>query len=491
MDAMTYLITVGIFYCVLWFFDSFFKSCMHYPYVQFLKSTGLTVKFLRLEWHTTAFNRTLIKWSNKCPRLFAMSFDLGVWFSIIALPVVFVVLVHQLISTRQPEPKEAEMVFEILLPGINLPINELGFYITSLAASSVFHELGHGIASVLEDVPVTGFGFFIFAIIPVAYTEIAQDQLNSLKTFRKLRVFCAGIWHNIILSLTFYIIFLVIPTIFAPLYHVNIGVSVVNIKTDSKLLGERGLHVNDVVTHINSCSVKNADSWYGCLFESLHQQPAYCISNDFVLNHDESTPVFHSNDGLTECCDATNKKNLCFEYISESNVGVLELPQFMCLNVRNVIENSLDYCHKTINCRDNFCIKPILNNATTVVHVKRLTGKDIIYVGHPADLSKTIEVSDFVAKTKMFSTAFVDTIVLFLRYVVVFSSGVAIVNIMPCFAFDGQYIVSAVTHHVLRSVVPNRQRRDLIAFVINFIGSVILVATAMKLIVMVGWKTIF
>lgn len=421
-----------------------------------------------------------------------MSFDLGVWFSIVALPIVFVLLVHQLLATRrQAEPEEVKMSIEIMLPGVNLPINELGYYITSLAVSSVFHELGHGIASVLEDVPVTGFGCFIFAIIPVAYTETAKDQLNSLTTFRKLRVVCAGIWHNVILSLTFYIIFLSIPTIFAPLYDVNIGVSITHIKSDSRLLGEKGLRVNDVVTHINSCSVKNLDSWYGCLLESLTQQPAYCISNDFVLNHDESIPVFHSNDGLTECCDTTNRRNLCFEYISESSVGVLELPQFMCLNVRNVIESSPDYCHKTINCRDDFCIKPILNNATTVIHIKRSTGKDIMYVGHPADLSKTIEVSDFVARTNIFSSAFVDRIALFLRYVVVFSSGVALVNIMPCYAFDGQYIVSALTHHVLRSAVPNRQRRDLVAFVITSIGTVVMAATAIKVIAMLGLKMIF
>lgn len=301
---------------------------------------------------------------------------------------------------------------------------------------------------------------------------------------------CAGIWHNVVLSLVFYTIFLALSTIFAPLYNVNIGVTITNIKSDSKLLGERGLQASDVVTHINNCPVTNVDSWYGCLLESIRQQPAYCISNDFVLNHDESIPVFHSNEGLTECCDRKNLKNLCFEYISESN-GVLELPQFMCLNVRNVIENSLDYCHKTIKCHDNFCIKPIVDNTTTVLHMKRLTKKDVMYVGHPADLSRTMKVSDFVAKTKMFPASFIDGIANFIKYVVVFSFGMAVVNVIPCFALDGQFIVSAVFHHILRSAVPKRKKRDLIVFVITFIGSVFFVLAMLRVIWNSGLKTFF
>lgn len=463
---------------------------MHYPYIQFLSGTGLTIKFLRLQWYTTAFNRSLIKWANKCPRFFATFFDLGVWISMLLLPIVFAYQILTSFMSNPTNSNEIDIGFEIMLPGVNLPIDEVGYYVIALAVSSVIHELGHGVAAVLEEVPVTGFGFYIFLIFPIAYTELGSDQLNSIRTWRKLRVMCAGIWNNVALSLMFYIIFLALSTIFTPLYHVNVGVSITNIKSDSKLLGEKGFQTNDVITHINDCKVKNLDSWYGCLLESIHQQPAYCISNDFVLNHDESIPVFHSNEGLTECCDRKNFKTLCFEYISESYYGVLELPQFMCLNVRNVIENSMEYCHKSIKCHESFCIKPIVNNSTTVIHLKRRNGKDVIYVGHPADLSRTIKVSDFVAKTKMFPSSFIDGIANQIKYVVVFSFGLAVVNVIPCFALDGQFIVSAITHHVFRSAVPKRKKRDLIAFVITGIGSVFFVLAMLKVIWNSGLKTI-
>ncbi|KAJ6649453.1 Membrane-bound transcription factor site-2 protease [Pseudolycoriella hygida] len=490
MDLATLTITVGIIYGVLFFFDSIFKSCVHYPYLQFLHGTGLTVKFCRLQWYTTAFNRTLIKWSNKYPRFFATSFDLGVWISILLLPVIFA---HQIFSSLfkyRTNSTEIDIGLEIMLPGVNLPIDEIGYYVAALVVGSVIHELGHGLAAVLEDVPVTGFGFYIFLIFPIAYTTLGTEQLNSLNIWRKLRVICAGIWHNIMLSFVLYVCFLILPTIFAPLYHSNVGVSITNIKSNSRLLGEKGLQTNDIVTHINGCQVKDLDSWYGCLLESIRQQPAYCISNDFVLNHDESIHVYHTNEGLTECCDRKNMRNLCFEYISESN-GVLELPQFMCLNVRNVVENSFDYCHKTVKCHEHFCIKPILDNATTVIHLKRLAKNDVMYMGHPADLSRTIKVSNFVAKTKLFTPSFIDGIVNFIKYVVVFSFGMAVVNAIPCFAFDGQFIVSALVHHILQTTVSNKKKRDLIAFVITLIGSALFALAMFRVIWNSGLKSFF
>lgn len=165
---------------------------MHYPYDAFLRGTGLTVKFFRLQWYTTAFNRTLIKWSNKFPRFYTTSFDLGIWVSIFLLPMVFVYQILSSIMTYQIDSNEIDVGFEIMLPGVNLPVDEIGYYIAALTISSIFHEMGHGIAAVLEDVPVTGFGFYVFLIFPVAYTEISQDQLNSLRIWRKLRVLCAG-----------------------------------------------------------------------------------------------------------------------------------------------------------------------------------------------------------------------------------------------------------------------------------------------------------
>lgn len=339
-------------------------------------------------------------------------------------------------------------------------------------------------AAVLEDVPVTGFGFYIFLVFPMAYTEISSDQLNALRTWNKLRVLAAGIWHNILLALFGYLLFSLLSVIFMPLYSTNTGVVVTLIQKNSPLLGDKGLLVNDAITSINDCPVTNLDSWYDCLLITIKQPPAYCITSDFVLNHDESVPVHHStNEGLIDCCDSRNVKNVCFEYLSEAFYSVLELPQHMCLNARLAIENSLGYCqHSSKSCRDSFCIKPLLNNATTVMQMKRQGAPDVLYIGHPADLAKTVKVSEYVPKTRWFGAGLADGISTFLKYTVVFSFGLVVVNIIPCFAFDGQHIVNSVTNHALQSLVPERSKRDLVAFIINSMGSLFFVAALLKVL---------
>lgn len=447
---------------------------MHYPYEAFLKGTGLTVKFFRLQWYTTAFNRSVIKLAHSYPKLFDFSFDIGVCVAIILLPLAFIFHFATVFFIDENTPEKLDNGISILLPGVNLPLNEIGYYISALAVCSFIHEMGHAFAAVLEDVQVTGFGFYIMFIIPIAYAEIVPEQLNALKIWKKLRILCAGIWHNVALSLIAYVLFTSLSIIFMPLYNTNMAVIVTQINHDSPIYGNNGLDVGNVVTKINSCKVTNLDSWYDCLLNSIKQHPSYCITTDFVRNNDESVPVFHTNEGLTECCDDKNKKNVCFEYVSSDALsGILELQQFMCLNIRNVVEHSNGYCEKKFICSNDghFCVKPMLNNHTTIMHLSRFGKADVIYIGHPADISRTVKISEYIPKTKLFSASVPDGVTLFLKYIVVFSFGLAFVNIIPCFAFDGQHITGSIVNHCLASFIPERNKRDVIAFIITFIGT--------------------
>ncbi|KAI8122075.1 hypothetical protein CVS40_6940 [Lucilia cuprina] len=60
MDPLIFFIVLLVIYGVLFFLI----SCMHYPYDAFLKNSGLSIQFLRLKWHTTAFNRLVLRLGN-------------------------------------------------------------------------------------------------------------------------------------------------------------------------------------------------------------------------------------------------------------------------------------------------------------------------------------------------------------------------------------------------------------------------------------------
>lgn len=117
---------------------------MHYPYEAFLNGTGITIRPFCIQWYTTALNRAAIKWAHAYPKLLTFSFDLGVFASILLFPLVLIWQINPFIadvisneskiykrdSNFRHNGKHA-MQFELLLPGVNLPSDEISYYVIS------------------------------------------------------------------------------------------------------------------------------------------------------------------------------------------------------------------------------------------------------------------------------------------------------------------------------------------------------------------------
>lgn len=327
--------------------------------------------------------------------------------------------------------------------------------------------------------PLIGFGMQLMFIIPVAFTEIDTDHFQSAKLWKKLKIYSAGIWNNILLSTFSYGGLLLLPIILFPLYETTEAVFITSIKLNAPIRGtnkDNGLYVGDSITQINGCLVKNGEDWIQCLSSTMHH-PAYCVSEEFVHDNEESAhEIEHLKDGSVSCCPLNSALN-CFE-----NFDVERLPQYVCLNIRNTVEHSENYCH-TKSCPEHAsCVKPLLSNSTTIIHMKRKNRtKDVIYYGHPYDVLHNVEISEFTPKTKVFEPWFADAIALMLKYLTVFSSGLAIINVVPSYGLDGQFLINA-----LISNLPTRHfdknKKELISFAINFVGSATLFLAIFKII---------
>lgn len=114
---------------------------MHYPYEAFLNGTGITIKPFRIQWYTTALNRITIKWAHTYPKLFRFSFDVGVFSSICLLPMMLLWQMKPYIldafssgvkstagQTPSADNSNAGIQFELMLPGVNLPFDEISYY---------------------------------------------------------------------------------------------------------------------------------------------------------------------------------------------------------------------------------------------------------------------------------------------------------------------------------------------------------------------------
>lgn len=155
---------------------------------------------------------------------------------------------------------------ELLIPGVNLPIEQIGFYFTALLISTFVHEIGHALAAIVEGVPVTGFGFQLYFIIPVAFTEISSEHMNSVNWLKQLRILCGGIWHNICLSFICFLVLSFFGVLSGPFYEHNQGIVITDISPKSYLLSEtNGLQRFDVIQAINDCKVQSVEDWNKCL----------------------------------------------------------------------------------------------------------------------------------------------------------------------------------------------------------------------------------
>jgi S2P endopeptidase len=151
---LTVLVLIIILYGIVMFLDFFFKSCMMLPYIEFIQSSGITVKFFRLQFHTNAFNRFINRFSSKMPGIYKQSFKLGFYVTMILFPIAICMMVISLFTTgssseaasegiaKAGRTKEETAHLEILLPGVNLPLNQIGYYIIALLICSVVHEAG-------------------------------------------------------------------------------------------------------------------------------------------------------------------------------------------------------------------------------------------------------------------------------------------------------------------------------------------------------------
>lgn len=373
------------------------------------------------------------------------------------------------------ESTSSQPLLQPVIPGVNLPASELGYYSITLVICSIFHEIGHALASVKEDVHVLNVGINAIFILPVAYVNISSEKLNALNPWKALRILCAGIWHNIVSIIFAYLISCSLPYVFASVYYINNGVSVTEVLKNSPLLGTKGLHTGDIITRINDCDIKNDNTWYSCL-ESMHNnKPSFCVDTDLVHSLDESVPLHHEN-SVYDCCGSDKPDHLCFEYLDNNN-GILELPPHVCLPVRTIIERSPHFCNADIkNCLDNLhCIRPVLNNSTNLFKVKRLHKADVVFIGLSSDFLRTVQISKYVPKKLFQSTLVPDAITKCLNYIIVFSTGLAIINLIPCIFMDGQYITNSLVEIVLGERLGSKRNINLVSLIISLCGTMILV----------------
>ncbi|XP_035272278.1 membrane-bound transcription factor site-2 protease isoform X1 [Anguilla anguilla] len=469
-------------WCVVYLTDTLLKSSSRVKigYESWLSSNGLALSPFHIRWQTGLFNWLFAKCARLNPHFLFLWFSTGMVFGVVFMFGSVVLLTRTLLQTlaqmisESPEGSN-EQVLQVVVPGVNLPVSQLAYFFIAILISGVIHEFGHGVAALREQVRLNGFGMFVFVIYPGAFVDLFTTHLQLISPIQQLRIFCAGVWHNFMLCVVALSFLLLLPLILFPLYTTGAGALVTEVVEGSAASGPRGLFVGDLVTQLEDCHVHGVEDWHSCIGKlSQSAQTGYCVHSSSLQLSPATGRVYRRLDGTMECCSNGSLTDVCFSYSNN-----LESKLYACLPARKTMESSRT-CRLNADCQTDFtpslCVVPSLENLTRLIRVRHPPQPHMLFLGYPPHLQMAVSLTNFIPRFGFLHFDLPVAIERFFKYLVSLSGALAVVNAVPCFALDGQWILSSFLEATLSSLVIEKNNRELLGFFILLGGSTLLAA---------------
>ncbi len=191
------------------------------------------------------------------PRFWRNFLNVGIPISIFFMGFMVVVLVYSL-GTLLDAPQ-----VQVVLPGVDLPGQAIYVPIASgliaLFTVLVVHEFGHGIISRVEGVRIKSIGLALFAVIPGAFVEPDEEDVEKVNKKSRLRIYAAGSVFNLALAALALIMVLILSNLLiAPAFSSD-GMTINRVVPSSPAEGV--LSTGMVIHSINGQSTNNASSY--------------------------------------------------------------------------------------------------------------------------------------------------------------------------------------------------------------------------------------
>ncbi|XP_034416451.1 membrane-bound transcription factor site-2 protease isoform X1 [Cyclopterus lumpus] len=484
-------------WCAVYLADTLLKlsSTHRIRYESWLASRGLMLSPFHVRWQTTMFNRLFAYCARINPRAQYLWFNSGLAFGVVSMAGSVVLLAKTLQQTLaqmtadDPRRVGGQQALQVVIPGVNLPTSQLAYFFMALLLSGVIHELGHAVAALREQVRVNGFGIFVFVVYPGAFVDLFTTHLSIISPTQQLRIFCAGVWHNFVLCVAALAFLFLLPFLLLPAYSTGGGALVTEVVQGSAADGPRGLSVGDIVTGLEDCPVSGVEDWTGCLSRLSHApQTGYCVPGASLQPSWAHGRAFKRLDGTMDCCSNNSLTDLCFSYMKLQGKNSRER-EYACMPVRKMVSGT-QVCRVDGDCVDGHaaharvdaghahgvCVTPSLENQTRFIRVTHPPNTHMLFVGYPPHLQYAVSLTNFLPRFGFLHLDLPVFLETFCKYVVSLSGALAVVNSVPCFALDGQWMLNALLEATLVTVVTDRQKRELIGFFLLLAGSALLAA---------------
>jgi len=217
----------GIWYYVIAFFLIWFIALI---FNKKLEKYGVNVNFPILMWKTKRLRGFIDRTANRSPKFWKWFMNIGIFVSAGFMVFMAISLVYSL-TTIRTTPSVSLIVPGVEIPGSPIFIPFLSGFI-ALATVIIVHEFGHGILARVEKVNIKSIGLLLFAILPGAFVEPDDEQINKLSRPAKLRIYVAGSISNLSLAAIALIIMTLLSSCIIPAVFHEDGVSITRLTDD-------------------------------------------------------------------------------------------------------------------------------------------------------------------------------------------------------------------------------------------------------------------
>jgi len=180
--------------------------------------------------------------------------NLGIVTGIGLMTYIFYQLAKNLLNLFFRSEQAVSIQPIVPVPGL-VSFETFPYLILALSVVVITHELSHGIASLVDRVPLKSTGAFFAHVLMGGFVEPDEEKLSKAESVTKLRVFAAGSYTNAVLGVLFLFLLFSFPVTIAPFYNVvQSGISVGSVP-DNLPAHLSGLKAGDVVTSINGTAI--------------------------------------------------------------------------------------------------------------------------------------------------------------------------------------------------------------------------------------------
>ena len=222
-----------------------------------LTNFGVEVNFPLLMWKTDRLHGFIDRLAKKAPRFWKWYMNIGIVISAVFMILMAVSLVLSL-RTLMSTPSVSLVIPGVEVPGSPIYIPLLSGLI-ALATVLIVHEFSHGILSRVEGISLNSIGLLLFAVLPGAFVEPNEEELNELERPAKMRIFVAGSMANLTLAAIAVIIMMTISSFVMPVVFHEDGVAITQLTEDGNAINY--LSEGMVIKEINNHSINDSASY--------------------------------------------------------------------------------------------------------------------------------------------------------------------------------------------------------------------------------------